>query len=355
MNGLKNFVDRGKERLMRQNDRKAIVAVFLITAASLPPQAQAAKDGSGYAGLEYLGSPQLSRLEIEKFLSLRPGATLENAQKSILKLKEKLELKHIHANIEIVPGEQNNFYLVIDLVESGLTNKLPTRALQDPHHVYLTNEKPFTLLEQLRTREDKLVEEGRPSIEEKYSQGMKYYEDAPSQRLAEQEVKELQGQQSTLLKIIATDPNPVRRSSAIELLNFTPDWLRNCVRLIPAIDDSDATVRAAANKYIWARLGDLPDDYPFQNLVEGLSRQLQRPSHSDRAKALACLISVCKRDSDSITVVKEFDEDKLKEIAQNSLVPEVQKMSGQLLKVASNPPPLKRGAQKLPSDIGSGF
>lgn len=318
------------------------------------PALFASKQIGGFAGIEYMGSAQLSRLEIDKCMGIKQGATLEAAQKAIERLKQKLELKHVHANIELIPADQGYFYIGIDVVENGLSTSLPTRALQNPHHVFLSNEKPFTLLEQLRAREDKLIEEGRPSIEEKYSDGMKYYEDAPSQRLAEQEVKELAGQQISLLRIVATDPNPNRRSSAIELLNFTPDWLKNCIYLIAAIDDSDPGVRAAATKYIWARLSDLPDDYPFQNLVEALSRQLQRPSHGDRSKALACLISICKRDSDSISVVKEFDEAKLREIAQNTTVPDIQRMATQLLKVASNPPPLKQGA-RTPVDIGSGF
>ncbi len=334
-----------------------LIQLLLILAMGVPSDAiYAARDGSGFSGVEFLGSAQLSRVEIEKFLGVKQGATLENAQKALIRLKQKLELKHIKTNIELVPGDQGNFYIVVDVVESGLSNTLPTRALENPHHVFLANEKPFTLLEQLRAREDKLVEEGRPGIDEKYSDGMKYYEDAPSQRLAEQEVKELRGQQATLLQIISTDPNPNRRASSIELLNFTVDWMKSCVRLIPAIDDSDPLVRAAATKFIWARLNDLPDDFPFQDLLEALSRQLARPSHGDRSKALACLISLCKRDSDAISAVKEFDEQRLKEISQSTLVPDIQKMAGQLLKVSSNPPPMKQGAQqRTPTDVGSGF
>ncbi|MBY0549475.1 MAG: hypothetical protein K2W95_19520 [Candidatus Obscuribacterales bacterium] len=312
-----------------------------------------ARDGSGYIGLEFLGSTQLSRLEIEKILALKPGATLESARKALERLKAKLELKHIKTNIDLVPGDRNNFFIAIDVVESGLSNKLPTRALQNPHHVFLNNEKPFTLLEQLRVRQDKLIETGRPT-DESYREGMKTFSDEPSQRIAEQEVKELEGQQRSLLTIVSTDPNPNRRVSAIELLNFVPDWLSSCVALIPAIDDSDAGVRAAATKFIWARLPNMPDDFPFQDLMEGLSRQLMRPSHGDRTRSLACLISLCKRDSDAISAVKEFDSERLKQITDSSILPEVQAMAGQLMKVASNPPPVKRKPGQ-PSDLGSGF
>lgn len=327
------------------------VSGLVLSLACLP--AFSARDGSGYLGLEFLGSTQLSRVEIEKVLALKPGATLENAQKALDRLRAKLELKHIKTNIDVVPGDQNNFFIAIDVVESGLSNKLPTRALENPHHVFLNNEKPFTLLEQLRVRQDKLIETGRPT-DESYREGMKTFSDQPSQRLAEQAVKELEGQQRSLLTIVSTDPNPNRRTSAIELLNFVPDWLRSCVALIPAIDDSDAGVRAAATKFIWARLPNMPDDFPFQDLMEALSRQLMRPSHGDRTRSLACLISLCKRDSDAISAVKEFDSERLKQITDSSILPEVQAMAGQLMKVASNPPPVKRKKGE-PSDLGSGF
>ena len=320
----------------------------------LLPATWAAKDGSGFAGVEFLGSAQLSRLEIEKFLALKPGATAENAQKALVRLKAKLDFKHIKTNIDFVPGDNNNFFLVVDVVESGLTNTLPTRKLANPHHVFLTNEKPFTLLEQLRVRQDKLIEEGRPT-DETYSQGMKVFQDPPSQRIAEQEIKELAGQQRALLTLIATDPNPNRRAAAIELLNFTPEWLPSCVSLIAAIDDSDTQVRAAATKFIWARLANFPDDFPFQDLLEALSRQLCRPSYSDRSKSLACLIALCKRDSDSITAVKEFDQSKLKQISESTILPDIQVMATQLMKVAANPPAIKRRLPGRTTDSGSGF
>lgn len=337
-------------RLFACSHLTAFLAGMLLFSPNL---ALAARDGSGYIGLEFLGSTLISRVELEKMLALKPGATLESAQKAVEKLKAKLDLKHIKTNIDIVPGDQNNFFIAIDVVESGLSNTLPTRKLEDPHHVFLNNEKPFDLLAQLRARQDKLIEEGRPT-DETYSEGTKIFKDPPSQRIAEQEAKELQGQQRSLLTIISTDPNPNRRASAIELLNFVPDWLRSCVALIPAIDDSDAQVRAAATKFIWARLPELPDDYPFQDLLEALSRQLMRPSHGDRTRALACLISLCKRDTDAISAVKEFDAQRLQQITDTSILPEVQAMAGQLMKVSSNPPPVKRKPGQ-PADLGSGF
>lgn len=316
----------------------------LVATATLALPTFCADKTGGYAGLEFLGSSLISRVELEKILHLREGATADNGEKSLDKLRLALEKKSVKANVEVVP-EGASYFISVDVLDSGLNNTTANRHLQEPRHVALPNERPFSLLQELKTRMEKLSDEGRPTSES-YQDGVKYYSDVACQRTAERIEQELQGQLPYLIRILAQDPNGERRAQAAELLNWTRDPVRNCAALIPALDDSDMKVRMAACKYIWARIGLLPDNFPFDSLLEGLSRQLGRPSHHDRVRAMAALLALARRDSDSIGGIKTFDEAKLSEIASNSVIPSVQSLAKQVLSACANPPPTRKQMQQ---------
>ncbi len=311
----------------------------------------AADTGATYAGLEFLGSSLVSRVELEKTLRLKPGASFETTDKAVDRLKLELDKKSIKANVELIP-DNGSLYVAVDVVETGFNNTNTNRKLENPHHIGTPNEKPFELLEELKERLAKLSDEGRPSAET-YEQGIRCFTDVASGRIAELIIKEIQGETPYMMQILAHDPNGLRRAEAAELLNWTPSSVRNCFDLIPALDDSDARVRMATAKYIWARVNLLPDDFPFDALLEGLSRQLTRPTHHDRVRAMAALLALAKRDSDSITGIKTFDETKLKEIADNSVIPSVQNIAKQLLQISANPPPIQRKSKGQGSDDNS--
>ncbi len=327
-------------------------AILLCSLAQGSAPSMAADAAPGYGGLEFLGSSLVSRVELDKILHLRPGASFETTDKSMERLKLELDKKAIKANVELVP-DSGTFYISVDVVETGYNSTNTNRKLEDPHHVATPNEKPFTLLEDLKVRLSKLSDEGRPSAET-YEQGIRCFTDVAAGRIAEVIIKELPGETPYLMQILAHDPNGLRRAEAAELLNWTPSSVRNCFELIPALDDSDARVRMAAAKYIWARTNLLPDDFPFDALLDGLSRQLSRPTHHDRVRAMAALLALAKRDPDSISGIKNLDEAKLKEIAANSTIPSVQSIAKQLLQICANPPPIQRRPKTQNSEDNTG-
>ncbi len=323
-------------------------SIFMVLAcASFNCPVLAAEKVGGYGGLEFLGSSLISRVELEKLLHLKNGASYESGYKAVEKLRQNFEKRAFKADVELV-NDGSNYYVTVDPIETGFKNTHTSRRLIEPHHIYMKNEKPFALFQDLNTRLEKLALEGRPASE-RYQDGIRLFTDVACLNLAERMMKQLQGQKPYLFEILASDPNGERRAQAAELLNWTPDPISNCKELIPALDDSDLRVRMAAAKYIWARAGMLPDTFPFDSLLEALSRQLTRPSHHDRVRALAALLALAKRDGDSITGIKTFDEAKLKEIAENSVIPSVQDLCKQLLALTSNPPPLTRQKKLHPA------
>lgn len=315
-----------------------LVTCFAIFSLSIPAF-PAAREG-GFGGLEYLGSSQISRAELEKLVRLKPGASYESCVRCVEKLQLYFDNKAVKASVELVP-DGGNYYVAVDIAETGFKKSTFNRQLIDTKHVYMRNEKPFALLQDLKTRLQKLVDEGRPTSE-KYQDGIRLYEDVACLNITENLMKELKGQTPYIFKILESDPNGERRAQATEMLNWCPDPIGNCVAVIPALDDSDMRVRMAAAKYIWARTNMLPDIFPFDDLLEGLSHQLARPTHHDRVRALAALIALAKRDPDSLQGIKDFDSEKLREIAETSVIPSVQNSARQLLAACQNPPPPKR-------------
>ena len=336
------------------NSLLSITAMVVLIMVSTGIPGLCAADKAGYAGLEYFPSSQLSRIELDKFLRLKVGASGESGVKALLRLQEDLARKNVKTNSEIVPGEDGNFYICVDVIETGLSNVLPTRKLENPHHIVLKNEKPYQLLEELRARLSKLQDEGRAASED-YQNGIRFYSDVPATRIAERIVQEMQGQERGIYKILAVDPNGERRADGIELLNWTPPVQQNCHMLIYALDDSDIKVRAAAAKYLWSHLNAVDENFPYDELVEALSRQLSRPSYHDRVRAMAAMIALCKHDSDSITAIKTFSEGRLKEIAANTIIPNVKKQTEQLLAACANPPAIKRIRRPSAEELGPGF
>ena len=287
-----------------------------------------------------MGSSQTSRPELEKLVHLKPGATYESTVKAVERVQLAFDKKSVKASVEVVP-DGGNYFITVDIPNTGFKDKTQNRRLDNPHHIYMKNEKPFALLQELKTRLQKLVDEGRQTTE-RYQDGIRLYDDVAALNITENLMKELQGQTPYIFKILETDPNGERRAQACEMLNWCADPIGNCAAVLPALDDSDMRVRMAAAKYIWARTNMLPDIFPFDELTEALSRQLARPTHHDRVRALAALLALAKRDPDSISDIKNLDEDKLREIAENSVMPSVQNSARQLLNACANPPPPKR-------------
>lgn len=316
-------------------------------------RAMAASRTGGFSGIEFLGSSLISRVELEKIIRLGQGASLENADKALERMRVAFEKRALKANVEVVP-DSDAYYICVDVLDSRNSNAIPTRQLEDMHHIRLPNERPFVLLQELQTRLEKLLQEGRPSSES-YENGSRQYSDVAAMRIAEKLGQELEGQRPYLLKILSSDPNGERRGQAAELLNFCGDPVDNCFQLIAALDDIDVRVRKNAAKYIWARIRILPNKFPFDELVEALSRQLSRPSHHDRLRSMAALLELSKRDSDSITGIKTFDEARLKELQNTSVIPSIQKAAGQLVSICANPPPLQRPYRSKNPEDSTGF
>lgn len=315
----------------------ALTAVLVGLATGAPGLAK--DTGAGFQGIDFYGSSQIGRLELEKQLGLRKGSAIENGLRASEKLRQKLLQKNIRANIDIADAADGSYYVTVDVLESVSTG-VPTRKLQYPRHVDLASDKPFVLLDKLFERRDQLSAEGRPVLET-YDRGVKHFSDEPCEQIVKDMLKVVPILRDELFTMVRTDPDATRRSNAIEVLNWGGKYVDACYQLIPALDDASERVRVSAARFIFPRMGGLPDNFPITNLVEGFSHQLTRQSHVDRVLALRSLQEIAKHHPEQIQAIKVFNEEKLKQLESTSSVPAIKSAAQGLLAVFANAPLMK--------------
>jgi len=307
-----------------------------------------------YAGIEFYGSSQLSNTELSRYLGLKPGASLESTARAVDSLKRKLEARHLYPQLQLVQVPPGGVYVVVDISDSVTDAGLPTRRLKNPRHVPVTSEKPFILMDKLDQRLEKLSDEGRP-WSETLREGIKFYTDEPANVIVEDIVKQVPDMVQELLSVVASDPDPNRRRRAVELLHWAGSTPNVCLALVPAIDDADSGVRAAVARYMFPRFEMLPDDFPFDQLVEAYGRMLARPSHQDRTKSLYCLLALSSQRPELTHSIKVFSEERVKKLSEVSIIPTVRGPAGELMtKFMSAPEPAPRAPEPEPAQ-GSGF
>jgi len=286
---------------------------------------------SGFAGVEYFGSSQMTRKELAKMISLKPGAAFPSVQRAADKLSKLLDQRHLAANVEVVQASDGAIYVAVDVMDSSMES-VPVRNLKEPHHIIVRSEKPFLLLAQLDARLQTLSIEGRPASE-KIEDGAKVYSDEAANQLAIQIQKFAPAMAGELLSVLDSDPDPHRRKAAVDILGWAGDIPQMGAKLIESLDDSDPSVRASVVRYLFSRLSYLPDDFPFPALIEGASRELNRPSHQDRSKGLYLLLALARKDIVFMRQIQDLDEARVKQLSEESIVPTIKNPAAELLAI----------------------
>lgn len=304
-----------------------------------------------YEGLEYFGSSQLTRQEIEKYLHLSQGASIKRIEKSVDRLQKKIDDLKLFANIEIVTASDDRAYVSVDLIEQE-DDMIPTRKLTNPHHVATRSEKPEILLAKLEDRLNQLNMEGR-AWKPIYKGGMKFYTDEPANQIVEEIRRFAPTMKPDWIEVVACDPDPDRRVMAIELLGWSGSYADTCYKLIGAMDDSNYKVRAKAARFIYKRLDILPHDFPYQDLIHALCRQVRRPSHEDRVKSTYLMYEVLNKRPLLTGLAKQGAEKYINLYSSKSRIPSLRNVCERLRAKFSQPLPSKR--TKLSKPRSSGF
>jgi hypothetical protein len=287
-----------------------------------------------FLGVEVVGSRRFTRQEVEGLVNLKANASQERVAAAVKKLQQFFDSKHVWANVQLVAQPENRLAIVVDLTDAG--GEPISRRLIGSHHVHTASEKPFILLGQLKERLEVLNTEGRPA-REIWRDGLLFYSDEPANQMIEEMQKFLPAMKQELLDVVNSDPDAHRRTQSIELLSWYPGENDVPKSLLSALSDVDANVRLAGTRYLYPRLNSLGDDFPYDELLQGLASMLERPSHQDRSKSLYCLLKVCRARPETIPTAKNLCEKAVDALLHASILPSVKETSGQLEALFSAP------------------
>lgn len=311
-----------------------LIAVACLFASSLSvtvlPGSAATQSMVGrFGGIEYYGSSLLSRLELEKLLGIKLGATATSTTAAVERLKKQLASRNLESNVQMVVGDGDEIIIAVDVIEPQ--REIPSRKLKNPQHVPFRSETPVQLLEKIHERLEQLNQEQRP-VSEKYKEGIRYFTDEPCNQYVNEILEWVPGMTEELLGVVEHDPNSIRRKIAVELLNWSGSVTEISARLIPVLDDSDVSVRIEADRFLFPRLDLLPPDFPFDELAEAFSRQLSRPSHQDRSKALYSLLALVRLHPELAEPVNQLNEERIKRLVEETRLRTIKAAGEQLLK-----------------------
>ncbi|HEY9776963.1 MAG TPA: hypothetical protein V6C81_24575 [Planktothrix sp.] len=308
------------------------IFLSLMTLSVVTAQCQygviAKGDEPRFAGVEFYGSSQVTKLELEKMLGIKPGASASATESARKRIEKQLEARHLDARVEVVQESGNELYVVVDLPDSG--EEAPLRRFNAPHHVSVRTEKPFIVLADLKARIAEVEGQGR-DVKEIMNNGFRSFSDEPCNQFVTEIRKYAGVMREELIAVVDADPSPERRVQAIELLGWAGEFPDSMVRVIPAIDDVDPEVRASADRFIFPRLALLPPNFPYQQLVAAWSRQITRRSHEDRAKGLYCLLALCTVHPQVIHSVRLASATRVQQLATSTILPTVKNPADQLL------------------------
>lgn len=328
-----------------------LAPVLLPVLLPVPAAGESGESGYSYEGLEFFGSSQITRSELEGLIHLRTGASMKAVDRACQKLESYFEKARLTANIDKIFSPPDRVYISVDVVERS-HDKIPTRLLDNPHNVLTKSEKPDMLLDRLHERLELLQSEGRPA-RERYEGGLLLYSDEAANQIIEDLRRFGPAMREDWLEVVRSDPNPERRCRAIELLNWAGLYSRTCYLLIRSVDDTNHKVRAAAVRFIYPRLEVLPVDFPYEPLMQAVCRQALRPSHDDRIKSLYLILKLIEKMPDLTPEARDRTMEAVKRYAGQSRIPALRNVSERLATIYAMPIKVKK--RQWSDEPSSGF
>lgn len=95
---------------------KQAVSILIANIFVVASSAFAYNASGAYVGLEFYGSPQISRAEVEKLLGLHNGASSKSVLSASERLRRALKARNLEANIQTVTGDGTDIYVSVDIL-----------------------------------------------------------------------------------------------------------------------------------------------------------------------------------------------------------------------------------------------
>jgi hypothetical protein len=219
-------------------------------------------------------------------------------------------------------------YLVVDVVERSEPERLASTPAP-AGDVAL----PAELADAYRRLEEGYTERlmaGRP-VPESADAGYLDFADPELHAIALELLAAVPPHRDLLLRAVAEDRDAADRARAATLLHWVPDKPAAIAAVHRLLDDSDETVRNDVSRFMLFHLGRVEDRALLREVVVSLARQLARPSHGDRNKALYGLGAVLDAAPELAPFVEERAGPWLRRLAEQSVLSNVGGVAVELL------------------------
>lgn len=298
------------------------VLAFAVSAHALAQQGRRPPEPDTpfvWRDFEIMGVERVSRAEIIDAIPLELGAEFSGERQDewdrwAEAVRTKFGFDEVHiTRLKWFPD--HSVYLVVDIVEPGRDGASrfrpqPTGAATIPPEVY----QPYKRLVDLW-----LSRRAGERMEGEY----KTFNDDELNELAHKLYTLASPHRERILTVLRDSADDEHRADAALLLNWVGDPAGVVPRVIALLDDPSADVRNNITRYALPYVRRMDDLELVNAVASALIKQMAYPSHGDRNKAISGLMMLAKRHPEIRDRVLREAGDRLRVIAETSVIPNV--------------------------------
>lgn len=319
----------------------ALLAFFLLLAAAPPVGAQAEPAAAEkketeeetrwhWTDFEIIGQRDHGRDEIVELLPVELGEPYDDDPELFERCAERLEaeLDVASASCSAVRFFDGKAYLLVEIIAKGEESRAEFRPT--PEGAVEADAEIFELQTQLMDRLSSNFRHGR-EIGEHMEDGYLDYRDPEMHAIVEKLRRLAPPHREDLVCVIAEDADPARRARAAWLLNWAGDEAKSIAEVHAYLDDPSGLVRNDVSRFMLHYLEKVEDEEVLRGVIDSLARQLERPGHGDRNKAVYALAAVLEAHPDTAPYMRERAGEWLRRLADQSVLMNVGEPAQKLL------------------------
>ena len=227
-------------------------------------------------------------------------------------------------------------YLVVEIVERAEAAR--AEFAPAPTGDVALDPELVALHERLEERFHENFRAGR-EMPERAEAGYLDYGEPVMHEIAAALLEKVPQHKATLLRAIAEDRDADDRARAATLLHWAPDKEASIAAVHGHLDDPSSLVRNNISRFMLFYLSSVKSDEVRRAVVPSLARQLARPSHGDRNKALFCLKALLDGSPALAPLIREAAGPWIDRIAEQSVLENVGGVARELAAALEPPPP----------------
>ena len=284
-----------------------------------------------WTGVELMGLETLDRAEVLDAIDLDVGGVYETDREGWDALGERLRERFDCAEVLVSAVRFADFrtYLVVDVVERGDEARLeyadaPTGELP------LADADVAATYDELEALRRRGFDAGKPA-HEMADEGFLDFDDPELHALCLRLCELVPPHRDNLIAVLATDADAGKRGRAATLLNWAGDVADSVARVHAFANDPDVVVRNNVTRFMLHYLDRVESESVRRALAAQLARQLTRPSHADRNKAVYGLLHLVEAWPGDAEGIDEATRETLRTIARDSVLSNVRDPAAELL------------------------